>query len=264
MDSIVEESQIKHLIGQNYEIALSESLQNLLDSLHHSNFEKLSFFTSDFNKLLQIKTNPPLETIWVYSALAFHSLNSSKNEPLDQFSAIKDLFQLVISFSASCKSLKSIVLMSPVIYHLHKFVVDLKGFELRSKKEKKLMKEIKGLVDSILGYFNVGCEGLEDDFDGLEGLIKPLEDLVGVWIWNETGKERLRLFFPLLGDELVGKISVGGCGLSELTGYVIAEVFLLKLCLGFRGESSRKELLNELRTWVVGSITGLRNSYFFG
>ncbi|XP_071911081.1 uncharacterized protein [Coffea arabica] len=267
MESIPGEPQInhqfKHLIGQNHEIALSQSIQTLLDSLHGSNFEKISLLSADFKILLQCKTNPSLETIWVYSALAFHHLNSSKNETLNQFAAIKDLFQLIISYSASCSSLKSIVLMSPVIYHVHKFAVDSKGYDLRSKKGKKLMKEIKGLVDSILGYINVCCEALEDDFDGLEGLIKPFEDLVSIWIWNENKKDRLRLFFPLLGEDLVEKISVGGCELNELAGYVIAEVFLLKLCLAFRCGNSGKELQNELRNWVVGSITGLQNSYFF-
>ncbi|XP_027065212.1 uncharacterized protein [Coffea arabica] len=267
MESIPGEPQInhqfKHLIGQNHEIALSQSIQTLLDSLHGSNFEKLSLLSADFKILLQCKTNPSLETIWVYSALAFHHLNSSKNEPLNQFAAIKDLFQLIISYSAGCSSLKSIILMSPVIYHVHKFAVDSKGYDLRSKKGKKLMKEIKGLVDSILGYINVCCEALEDDSDGLEGLIKPFEDLVSIWIWNENKKDRLRLFFPLLGEDFVEKSSVGGCELNELAGYVIAEVFLLKLCLAFRCGNSGKELQNELRNWVVGSITGLQNSYFF-
>ncbi|KAL3535645.1 hypothetical protein ACH5RR_004106 [Cinchona calisaya] len=274
MDSIPDETQITHkfthLIGQNYEIALDQSLQTLLDyALLDTNFEKISLFTADFNKLLQCKANPPLETIWVYSALAFHGRISSKDESLNhQFTAIKELFQLIVSCSVSCDSLKSIILISPVVYHLHRISVDLKGYELRSKKEKKLMKEIKGFVDSILGYLKVCCEGLEGDFDSLEGLIRPLEDLVSVWVWDVKeksgeGKVRLRRFFPLLGDGLVERISVVGCGLSELAGYVIGEVFLLKLCLAFRGEVSGKELQNELRTWIVGSITGLRNSYFF-
>ncbi|CAI9100535.1 OLC1v1037659C2 [Oldenlandia corymbosa var. corymbosa] len=268
MDSIQMESQseFKSFIGKNYYTALDQSLQTLLDSAPNWNFEKLSSLTSTFSELLQCKINQPLETVWVYSALAFRELNSSKNEPLNHFAALKDLFQLIVSRSAPCNSVVSILMMSPVIYHVHKFVVDLKGFVLRSKKEKKLMKDIRDLVDSVIGFVSVFSEGLENNADSLEGLIRPLEDLISIWISDEKEQkegDRLKFFFPLLGDEIVGKMIGGSCGLSELAGCVIAQVFLLRYCLAFPDGSSPKDSLNELRDGVVGSITGLRSSYFF-
>ncbi|KAL2555235.1 hypothetical protein Fot_08854 [Forsythia ovata] len=252
-----------NFIGQSYEIALNKSMQALLNSLQNPNSTNL---ISNFYELLQSKIDPPLETIWVFSALSFLKTNLAKNEPLDQLSAIKDLFQLIISYSASCNSIKCIALISPIIYNLHNFIVGLKGFELGSKKERKVNKEIKALVDSILGYINVCCEGLDGSWDDLNCLI-PLGDLVSVWIGSnvaENGniKETLRVFFPLLSNEILEKVNIEGCEMSELAGFVIAEAFLLKVFLKMQ-EGSGKELQNELRTWVVASITAFRNAYFY-
>lgn len=272
MDSMQVESQdtsqINHFVCLNYEKALNQSLQAVIDSFQNPNFENFSQFTLNFRELVQLKIDPPLEAIWVYSALAFCSSNSPNNEPFSKLSAVKDLFQLVVSCSASCNSLKSILLIAPVIYNLHKLILDLKSFEFSSKKEKKLLREIKGLTDSILEYTNVCSEGFYDNLDDLNNLIRPLRDIVNLWVRDEklltgTDNERLKLFFPLLGEDLVQKITVAECGVCELAGYVIAEAFLLKLSLAFRGQSSGMELHNQLRNWAVGSITGLSNSYFF-
>lgn len=255
---------LTHLIGKNYEIALNQSFQALLNSVGNPDFP---YLISSFYDLLQSKTDPPLETIWVYSALIFRNANSAKNEPLDQLSSIKDLFQLIISCSASCNSIKCIALISPLIYPLHSFIVGLKGFELGSMKERKVNKEINGLVDSILGYINVCCEGLDGSWDDLNGVI-PLGNLVSVWIGQniaENGNilESLGKFFPLLSNEILEKVSIEGCETSELAGFVIAEAFLLKACSKMPGEGIENELQNEIRTWVVGSITSFRSSYFY-
>lgn len=273
MDSIQVESQysseLNRFVGLNYENALSKSLHAVLDSLQNPNFENFSKFTSDFREIVQFKINPPFEAIWVYTALAFRSFNSTKDEPLEKLSTIKDLFQLITTYSASCTSLQCILLIAPVIYNLHKLVLGFKNFELSSKKEKKFFREIKDFSDSVLGYTSVCSDGLYGYSHKLDDdLIRPLKDMVGLWVWDEkvqsdTDKGRLKKFFPLLGEDIVEEISSAECGFYEMSGHVIAEAFLLKLCLAFSGKSSGKELQIELRNWAVGAITGHRNSYFF-
>ncbi|KAL2534288.1 hypothetical protein Adt_07639 [Abeliophyllum distichum] len=186
-------SNFTNFIGQSYEIALNKSMQALLNSLQNPNSTNL---ISNFYELLQSKIDPPLETIWVFSALSFLKTNLAKNDPLDQLSAIKDLFQIIISCSASCNSIKFIVW--------------------------------------------IGSNVAE----------------------NGNIKETLRVFFPLLSNEILEKVNIEGCEMSELAGFVIAEAFLLKVCLKMQ-EGSGKELQNELRTWVVASITAFRNAHFY-
>lgn len=203
--------------------------------------------------------------MWFYSALSFKRTNLPKDEIFDRVSAAKDLFQSVAGFSASCSSSKSIVLLAPVMYEVCRLVADLEDKEeLGAKREKKVVREIKSLVDAVLGNISVCCSA-NDDGECEGGFSRPFEDLIRVWIGeNSEGKELFKLFFPLLGDEIVGRLSVEGSSVSEVAGVVIAEAFLLKLCLDFRWGDSEPGLEKELRNWAVGSITGFRNFYFFG
>ncbi|KAG9159612.1 hypothetical protein Leryth_013596 [Lithospermum erythrorhizon] len=283
MNSTLIQSQIPNFIAQNYDNILTQSFNTLIDSLHRQNSKSADFseLTSIFYKLLQTKADPPLETIWVYSKLAYlsqysekiesldrfgayFSQNSIKIESLEQFGAIKELFQLIVSFSGSCNPLKCIVLIAPVIYNLHKFIVYLKGCELGNKREKRLKREVKSLVGSILGYLSVCCEGLDgvgfDDFE--QTLIRPLGDLVSVWVDDKVVEEKAGLveFFPLLSSGVIEELSGG---LSEISGFVVAEAFLLRLCLEFGEGELSKEGQNQLRSWIIGSITGLKNSFFY-
>lgn len=255
-----------HLTGKNYEISLNQSIKSLLTSLRNSNFQKSTNFVSEFQEFVQSKLDPPLESIWVYAALTF---SSQKNEPFSRLSEIRDLFQLIVSCSASCNSIKSIALVAPVIYNLHKFVLDLKGFQLESKKERKLSGEIKSLVDSVLGYINVCCNGFDQRFDKLEGFIAPLGDLINFWLVGDgngvqdMNADSLRVFFPLLSNDIVNRVSVEECEMIDLAGFVVVEAFLLKLCWKIREEGFGEKVLNDLGYWIVGSFTGLRNSYFY-
>lgn len=253
----------RNFIGQNFEQTLNQSIQDLLDSrARDSDFS--AFSSSNFFKLMQARANPPLETIWVYSALSFKRTNLPKDDIFDRVSAAKDLFQSVAGFSASCSSSKSIVLLAPVVYEVCRLVADLEGKEeLGAKREKKVVREIKSLVDAVLGNISVCCSANGDDDGG--DFCRPFEELIRVWIGEDIeAKEVFKLFFPLLGDEIVGRLSVEGSSVSEVAGVVIAEAFLLKLCLDFRWGDSEPGLEKELRNWAVGSITGFRNFYFFG
>ncbi|KAK3004583.1 hypothetical protein RJ639_018544 [Escallonia herrerae] len=247
-----------HLIGENYSLALNQSIQALIDSLHKPTFIP-SDFTSTFHDLLLARVNPPLENIWVYSNLVFRSSNGPKVEPLDRFTAVKDLFQLITSCSGG--SWTSVACIAPVVYELYRVIVDFRG-------EKKVVRKIRSLVNVILGYINLCYSDTEKDVGNDGALVRPLEELVSFWIGEGNGnggvKERVGSFFPLLDDETVEMISGGGFGVGELAGAVMVEVFLMKLCLECREGIKRDELRNKLRTWAVGSITGFRNIDFFG
>lgn len=263
--ALIQTQNSHNFIGENYQIALNNSIENLLDAIQEPNFE-ISIFLSNFQELLKVKHDPPLETIWFYSALAFKKLKNEKDEILEQVLAVKSLFEIITSCSAaSCSSLKSVALVGPGVYELYKVVGKLKEIDSGSKKGKKVVKEIKSLVDVVLGYVNVCvCDNV-----GYGGeLIRPLVDLVGVWMGDTVSeidekKRSLRCFFPLLSDEIVDGLSGKECDVFELAGVVIAEAFLLKMCLEFREGVSRKVLQEELRVWAVGSVTGVKNVFFF-
>uniref|UniRef100_A0ACD5W0Y3 Uncharacterized protein n=1 Tax=Avena sativa TaxID=4498 RepID=A0ACD5W0Y3_AVESA len=57
-----------------------------------------------------------------------------------------------------------------------------------------------------------------------------------------------------------------GCSVTFLAGVVVAEAFLLRLCLKVQGTAGapRSELQKELRIWAVSSISVFQNQQFFG
>ncbi|XP_042066561.1 uncharacterized protein LOC121809821 isoform X2 [Salvia splendens] len=252
-------------VGKNYDVSLNQSIETLLTSLRKSNFQNSANFVTEFQQFMHSKPEPPLESIWVYAALSF---SSQKTEPFSRLSEIRDLLQLIVSCSASCNSIKCIALIAPVIYNLHNFILDLKAFQLGSKKERKLSGEIKSLVDSVLGYINVCCNGFDQNFDELESLNRPLDDLISVWLVDngdqDMNAESLRVFFPLLSDDIANMGSVEGCEMIDLAGFVVAEAFLLELCWKIREEGFGEKVQSDLRYWIVGSVTGLHSSYLYG
>lgn len=211
---------------------------------------------------MQAQLDPSLESIWVYAGLTFRSRNSPKDDLLGQISSSKDLFQLVSACSVSCGASKSIALLAPVVFEVYRVVVELFGKDSDLKKQRKAMREAKSLVEGILGYINVCCcEDYGEQCDSVgSNMMTPFADLVHVWIDSNDGIE---CFLPLVSGEVCERLSVGGCGVRHLAGVVIAEVFLLELCLRFRAGTVREELEKELRSWAVGSITGLGNFFFF-
>lgn len=264
------------LIAENYELKLTQSIRRLLAEIRKQDREpepQASCFIQEAEEelyeLMQARVDPPLDSIWVYTALRFRSRQHPKGDPLDldSLAAAKRLFHLVSACSASCGSSKSIALLAPVVYEVYKVVVQLSGKDLALKREKKVVKEVKSLVEAILGHIAVCCgTGTEDLSVEAEAHLKtitPFVDLVGVWVDSNAA---LDSFLPLATAEVRERLSEGECEVGYLAGVVIAEAFLLKLCLNFRfGVSvSRKDLETELRSWAVGSITGFCNFYFFG
>ncbi|XP_004287528.1 PREDICTED: uncharacterized protein LOC101312667 [Fragaria vesca subsp. vesca] len=208
---------------------------------------------------MQSRLDPSLESIWVYTALTFRSRNHPKDDIFDRISAAKDLFQLLSSCSAPCGGAKSAALLAPVVRLVHDVVLELFKRDLGSKKEKKTLKEVKSLVGVILGFINVCCcdrdSGLIDSGSGWS-----FSGLSCVWLNRNEGVGDL---LPLVSEEVIGGVKERDGDVSYLAGVVIAEVFLLKMCLNCKGGTSREELETELRTWAVGSFTGFQSVYLF-
>lgn len=246
----------KNFVADKYEVSLNQSIQELLDQQIKSNFVPAEF-VSNFYELMQVRARPPVETIWVYSALKFRSTCAPKDEPLGRLTAIKDLFGLLSACSVSCASSESIALMAPVLYELHNLVVDLKSQSIASKTEKKVMLGINSLVASILAFINICCSG-----DYVEKcLIRPLEDLVRVWIGGEEANGS-KSFFPLLSDGIICWLGEGDNVVDELAGAVIMEAFLFRFCLDLNRGTSKQELQKDLTTCSISSITGFHHVYF--
>lgn len=250
------------LIGESYNLKLSQLIQTLLAQLGKQTTQS-SKFVQEFYELMQTRVDPPLESIWVYAALTFRRHCHPKDELLDRIGAAKSLFQLISACSSSCSSSKSIALLASVVYEVYNVANELFGKDLESKREKKVLKEVKSLVEVILGYINMCCsEDLVEEGElDCSNLVTPFSDLVCIWIDSNVG---LQCFLPLVSGEVLKRLSKGRCGLGYLAGVVMVEVFLLKLCLNFQIGKSKEDLEKELRTWAVGSITGFGNFYFFG
>lgn len=263
MESDTNSSSLSPLIGYCYNTKLSLSIHSLLSELGSGNTES-SKFADNFYELIQARVNPSLESIWAYVSLASRSQNDPiKDDPLDRISSTKDLFQLIQSCSSSCDSSKNVALLAPVVYEVHGVASELFGRKenLSSKRERKAVKEVRSLVDSILGYVSLcASNGFVVD-EGESVLVSRFSDLVCIWAGRSVAVES---FLPLVSAEVCGRVCEEGCEVGYLAGVVVFEAVLLKLCLSIKFGSSKEELVNELKTWAVGSITGFANFYFYG
>lgn len=240
-------------------------MQSLVAEIHNET-PNFSHFIDILYELMQAKINPPLESIWVYAALTCRSRSSTDDDPLNKLSVIKDLFQLVSACSASCSSSKSIALLAPVVFEVYKVALELKRRDLSSKRQKKMMREIKSLVDAILGFISLCCSkylnGQTDVIDDSDlNLIVSVKDLVSLWV---DKNESLKSFLPLVNADICREIGEGVSDVNYLAGVVIVEVFWLKLWLSFRVGLAGVELEKELKSCIVNSITKFQNIHFFG
>lgn len=252
------------LISENYNLTLTQSMQSLVAEIQKET-PNLTHFVDIFYELMQTKIDPPPETIWVYAALSFRRLNFTDEDPMNQLSVVKDLFQFISACSGSCGSSKSIALLAPVVFEVYKVAVELKGRDLGSKRNKKVIRELKSLIDAILGFVSVCCcKNLNGQSDVISdndlNLIVPVKDLFRLWM-DKNGN--LESFMPLVNADVFRDICERVCDVNHLAGLVIVEAFLLKFCLNFMVGVAGKELEKELTSWVVSSITKIQNVYFF-
>ncbi|MED6147630.1 hypothetical protein PIB30_045615 [Stylosanthes scabra] len=260
------------LVSENYALKLKNSLQELI-SENRKGSPDFSSYLDVFYELMQANVNPPFEVIWVYTAIKFQTLKSQKGDALDRVSDARSLFQLLSSCSASVGASKSVALMAPVVYEAYKVLLELSGKELKHKREKKAMKEVKSLVDVIVGYMSVCCskkvsEEEEHDCIGLN-LVMPFTDLACLWMNTNGGDDDndnaiggFESLLPILGSDVCKWLCDKGFHVGYLGGGVIMESFLLKLGLLCHGKTPGNELEVNLKTWAVGSISSFQNIYF--
>lgn len=235
----------------NYDPMLQESIKSFIAGIRRENFNSAEFRSVILRHLLSTE-NPSLEMVWLYSAAIYHERVSS----LDRVSAARNLIQLLSAFAAAGSSSKSIAMIAPAVYDLHRCA----GEGLVEAKE------MECLAEGILSYVSICCSQNRDFDEGSAALNPCFVDVVKVWTMGDSGGGGgLEGFFPLISGGVLRRFEVEGCGIGYLAGVVIAEAFLIRLCLKVRGGGGlRKELRKELGIWAVSSITAFGNRIFFG
>ncbi|KAH6756286.1 hypothetical protein C2S51_038921 [Perilla frutescens var. frutescens] len=238
---------------------LRESIKHFLTS-YHSGSSDYSSFESIFFRLIQTMLDPPLEITWFYAAVTFHT--AKRNNPSSRVLITKDLLNLLISCSNLSSASKKIALLAPVVYDLYSVVCDTREIEPCERLEVgKLVEFLVGYVMISAGVYDYGNEDIECD-----NAVVCFEDLIRVWTTDRGGGscnfvETLRMFFPLLSDPTWKRMGAG-CGIRELVGIVLLEVFFLRLYVSFSSRMCAEDVLNDTRNWAVQTIKGFRNCYF--
>lgn len=240
--------------SQDYEAILKDSINHFITESRKG--EKC--FMAErmiLHRVIQTMDDPPLEFIWFYAALTFNSSSLYFQEPCNRVVVLKDLFQLVVSCSEPCSGVQRVAVLAPVLYILCSCW----------KREVCVRGEIEGLVERIGSYISICCvdcfEGEGDVVLG-DNLMGNFVDLVRVWNVDHIGKgvglgDALRLFFPLLSDEVRNQVDAR-CGMGVLAGVVMVQFFLLRLCL----RVSRKEKQGDLKLSLYQAVGGFQNSCF--
>ncbi|KAM7274823.1 hypothetical protein ACFE04_016689 [Oxalis oulophora] len=250
--------------SDHFEPLLKESIHRFFTQYKNGSTD-FSNFTSIFSRLLHNLADPPLEILWFYAALNSHCSKSLSHQQnlVDRVSLLKELFQLLTSYSASsCIVSKRIALLAPVIYDFCHLLFYKKEFR----------SEIELLLEGIFSYISICCaEQVQVPLDHREGLRlnSSFADLVRVWLLDrnrdnncEIGED-LRLFLPIASDNVRKLVVEEQCGVQYLAGVVTCEVFLLRLCLKFGLGVSRVELEKDLLDCAVQMMTGFQSFYFF-
>lgn len=238
---------------------LRESIKHFLTS-YHSGSSDYSTFESIFFRLIQTMLDPPLEITWFYAAVTFHT--AKRNNPPSRVLVAKDLLNLMISCSNLSSATKKIALLAPVVYDLYSIVCGEREIELCERMEAgKLVENMVGYVMVSAGAYDYGNEDVECD-----NAVVCFEDLIRVWTTDRGGGscsfgESLRMFFPLLSDGIWKRMSPC-CGIWELAGIVLLEVFFLRLHMLFSSGMCTEDVLKDTRDQAVETIKGFRNCYF--
>ncbi|KAG6591457.1 hypothetical protein SDJN03_13803, partial [Cucurbita argyrosperma subsp. sororia] len=233
-----------------YGLMLSESIQRFFDE-YRKGVTDFSNFIPIFSRLLRNLPDPPVAVVWFYSALTFHTAKSTARDSSETLLAVKDLFQLLVSCTASSCSSKRIAVLAPVIYCLFDLIV-----EKKTSKE-----EAENLIDGVVSYISICC-GQESEEDGsFLGFGPYFLDLARVWMVDKPGED-LKGFLPLVSHEICQGISTNA-GVGYFAGIVMFEAFLLRLCLKFASRMSMVELQNELHGRAVQMIAGFRSCHFY-
>uniref|UniRef100_A0A0E0JKT0 Uncharacterized protein n=1 Tax=Oryza punctata TaxID=4537 RepID=A0A0E0JKT0_ORYPU len=231
------------------ESLLRDSTSRFLAAVSAAPDPDLTNFRSLFSRVLNTYPDPPLEAVWFFSALSFH------DNPDD----LRSLLHLLSAFTASSRSVaKPLALLAPVVSEL-----------FHSAKPRR---ETEALVEAVLSYISI-CSSRAapagGDGDGADAgsLLPAFGELVKVWsVRHSRDRCPFQVLFPLVGENARRELMREGCSVAFLAGAVVAEAFLLRLCLKVQGAAgaSRAELQKELRIWAVSSISVFQNQQFFG
>ncbi|XP_022982354.1 uncharacterized protein LOC111481209 [Cucurbita maxima] len=248
------ESRSKLLLVPNqldpYALMLSESIERFFDE-YRKGVTDFSSFVPIFSRLLGNLADPPVAVVWFYSAMTFHTAKSAARNSSEKLLAVKDLFHLLVSCTASSCASKRIAVLAPVIYSLFDLVVE----------NKTLKEEAENLIDGVVSYIGICCGQESEDGDCLLGFGSYFLDLARVWMVDKPGED-LRGFLPLVSHEICEGIGVNG-GVGYFSGIVMFQAFLLRLCLKFASRMSMVELQNELHSRAVQMIAGFRSCHFY-
>ncbi|OAY76475.1 hypothetical protein ACMD2_15174 [Ananas comosus] len=250
----------------NFQSVLKESIDRFLVEIQKRDSCDFSPFRLIFFRLLQSSSDPPLEIVWFYSAVGYHeAIAGKRDDPLGRVAAVKDLLQMLAACSASCGGAKCLALLAPAVSEL--YYCALAAAKLPKKEAKRVNKEMECLVEGILSYISICSSKSSGGGDSTPSCLLPgFGDLVRVWTVHHANNKGsgFGVLFPLVSDETRYEFSKEGCGIGYLAAVVVAEAFLLRLCLKVQGGGSpRPELQKELRIWTVSSITVFQNRVFF-
>lgn len=236
-----------------YQPMLQESIHRFLAE-YGKGVTDFSSFGSIFSRLLRNLPDPPLEILWFYSALTIHTAKLTMQDyPSKRVSAVRELFQLLVSYTSPCGNFKRIAILAPVIYELHCLVLDKKNSN----------REVEDILEGLVSYSSICCSaGLEEEDEEVAG--SGFSDVLRVWMVDRvcTGDE-LKAFFPIVIEEVHEQIRKG-CGVGYLAGVVMCEALLLRLWLKFGSGNSRVELEKDVRNCTVQTMSGFRTFWFLG
>lgn len=240
---------------EKYEATLKDSIDHFIADFRRGQTD-FSYFQMIIFRMIQKMEDPPLEYIWFYSAVTFHSSRLTLQESSKKVLIVKDLLQSIVWFSEPCNGLQKVAVLAPVLYILYSCL----------KRDLCTRGEIEGLVEVIVSYISICCVNDLEEQDNVLGdyMMVNFLDLIRAWNVDQLGKscemdDALRLFFPLLSDEVRQQVNMR-CGMRFLAGIVMAEFFLLRLCL----RVSRKESQGDMQISMAQTVKGFQNSCFHG
>ncbi|KAM7507544.1 hypothetical protein LguiA_017997 [Lonicera macranthoides] len=237
---------------ESYTSMLKESVDHFLAEYRRGSSD-FSTFRSIFFRLFQTMPDPPLEIIWFYSAITYHSSKSALKDNSNELLVAKDMFQLLVSCSSPCNGFRKVAVLVPVVYELFNRLCDF-------PRNLSLRREIEGLVEGIISYISICCGNYDKECGNLlDNHMACFSDLIRVWTVDRGG-DNLEIFFPLVSEEICR--GIGESGVGYLAGVVMIEVFLLSLCLKFGARVPTDELEKGIRDWAVQIIKGFHNCYF--
>lgn len=245
-------------LREGYGIMLDDSITLFLKEFRRGGLN-YSTLESIFKRLLQRMTDPPIEILFFHFAVLYHSLKAEA--PLQKSSVPKQLYYFVCEYSARCNALKKVSALAPIIFVFHNSINSL------SDADALIGREIESLMEKVVGHIRDWCP-LEGQIEGLDNLTGQFSHLMQVWMVDRVEMscnhmDLLRVFFPLLSDEVRLKINVG-CRLDYLAGVVMNEIFLLMLQLKLGLAFWERNLRSYMGDWAIKTIKGFQNCIFFG